>query len=170
MLGRRLRRALEINCVPNCVDLFWMLIERMSRWREAVQAFAHRRSSSMKLVVCLCGLHSVLFALFHLGFWKIFSWKRELQTASISTRAILQIANLRLIYIIVGIAVLCFLFPEDLVSTALGRAFMLGVSLFWVGRRIEQFIFLPYNRWMIHVLSFSFSLGAILFAVPLIRS
>ncbi|CAN5720722.1 hypothetical protein BH10BDE1_BH10BDE1_04290 [soil metagenome] len=124
----------------------------------------------MKSVLFLCGLHSVLFALFHLGFWKIFNWKRELQTASVSTRAILQIANLRLIYLFGGVAVLCFLFPEDLVSTPLGRAFMLGMSLFWVGRLIEQFIFLRYNRLMIHVLSIAFFLGAVLFSVPLIWS
>jgi hypothetical protein len=57
-----------------------------------------------------------------------------------------------------------------MVSTGLGRAFMAGMSLFWLGRLIEQFIFLPYNKPMIHVLSVVFALGAVLFALPLLRN
>ncbi|MBM7093101.1 hypothetical protein JTP67_32280, partial [Streptomyces sp. S12] len=65
---------------------------------------------------------------------------------------------------------LCFLFAEELHSTALGRAVLLGMSLFWVGRTIEQFVFLRINRPMVHVLTALFVLGAVLFAMPLATS
>lgn len=61
---------------------------------------------------------------------------------------------------------LCFAFTRELHATSLGRAVLVGMSLFWVGRTIEQFVFLP----MIHVLTTLFVVGAALFALPLLRS
>ena len=119
------------------------------------------------LLVQLCGLHSFAFALFHLAFWKLFRWKQELQKVGLPTRAITQILNLRLIYLFAGVGVLCFAFTQELHSTALGRALLVFMSLFWVGRTIEQFVFLRINKPMVHVLTVSFVIGAILFALPL---
>ena len=124
---------------------------------------------SRDLLVQLCGLHSFAFALFHLAFWKLFNWKRELQKVGLPTRAITQILNLRLIYFFTGIGVLCLTFTQELHSTALGRALLLFMSLFWVGRTIEQFVFLRINKPLVHVLTVLFVTGAILFALPLLR-
>lgn len=121
----------------------------------------------MKLIVLFAGIHSFGFAIFHAFFWKIFNWRKDLLSSSITTRAIIQIANLRLIYIFILVGIICFVFPEELIQTQLGRALLLGMSLFWLGRLIEQFIFLPYNRLIIHLLSVLFTIGCILFAVPL---
>ncbi|QWP76598.1 hypothetical protein J5226_23985 [Lysobacter sp. K5869] len=117
--------------------------------------------------IYLAGLHSLGFALFHVAFWKLFRWRQTLRTATVADRAIIQILNLRLIYVLLGIAALCFVFPDELQRTALGRAVLLGMSLFWVGRTIEQFVFLRINRPMVHALTALFVLGAVLFAVPL---
>jgi hypothetical protein len=121
----------------------------------------------MKILIFACGVHSIGFAIFHLFFWKIFNWKEDLKTASISTRAIIQIANLRLIYVFIGVGLICFMFPEELSQTRLGNTILFGMSLFWLGRFVEQFIFLRYNRLMIHALSGLFAIGTILFALPL---
>ena len=123
---------------------------------------------SPDLLVQLCGLHSFAFALFHLAFWKLFHWKRELQKVGLPTRAITQILNLRLIYLFAGIGVLCFAFTQELHTTALGRALLGFMSLFWVGRTIEQFVFLRINTPLVHVLSGLFVLGALLCALPLL--
>ncbi len=121
----------------------------------------------MNILMLACAVHSIGFAIFHVFFWKIFRWKTDLKTASVSTRAIIQIANLRLIYLFFGVGVLCLLYPTELQSTQLGKAILAGMSLFWIGRLIEQFIFLPYNRPVIHILSILFLAGAGLFALPL---
>jgi hypothetical protein len=121
----------------------------------------------MKTIVFLCGWYSLGLALFHLSFWKIFGWREELKKASIATRAMLQIFNLRLIYLFLLVAYLCFEFPEDLYRTPLGRAFLGGMCLFWVGRLIEQFVFLRYRHMLIHTLSVVFLIGAALFAAAL---
>lgn len=118
--------------------------------------------------IVLGGLHSLAFAGFHLAFWNLFRWRDTLKTATVADRAILQILNLRLIYVFLGVAVLCFGYTDELHTSALGRALLAGMSLFWVGRTIEQFVFLRVNRPLVHLLTALFVLGAVLFAMPLL--
>lgn len=119
-------------------------------------------------LVFTAGLHSLGFALFHLAFWKLFDWPEALLHTNIATRAVTQILNLRLVYVFLGVAGLCFFLPRDLLDTRLGRVFLAGMSLFWVGRTIEQFVFLRVSRPLVHVLTLLFVTGAVVFAMPLI--
>lgn len=118
-------------------------------------------------LVYLCGVHSLGFAVFHLAFWKLFGWPAALRQTNVATRAVTQIINLRLIYVFLGVAVLCFWLPHDLLTTRLGHALLAGMVLFWLGRLVEQFVFLRYNQPLVHVLTALFALGAVLFALPL---
>lgn len=118
-------------------------------------------------LVYLCGVHSLAFAAFHLAFWKLFDWPAALRQTNAATRAVTQILNLRLIYVFLGVAVLCFWLPRELLTTRLGHALMAGMVLFWLGRLVEQFVFLRYNTPLVHALSGLFVLGALLFALPL---
>lgn len=119
------------------------------------------------LLVRLAGVHSFGFAVFHLAFWKLFDWKRELAKVGLPTRAIAQILNLRLIYLFLGVGVVCFAFPTELHSTPLGRAVLGFMALFWIGRTLEQFVFLRVDHATVHALTVLFVLGAVLFALPL---
>jgi hypothetical protein len=119
-------------------------------------------------ILLLCAAHSFGFALFHLGFWKLFGWPRTLQGTTVANRAIVQIANLQLVWVFLMAGTLCLLFPAELVATPLGRAFLMGMAGFWVLRLIGQFIWLRINHPMVHVLTVLFALGAILFALPLL--
>jgi hypothetical protein len=119
------------------------------------------------LLLDLCALHSFGFALFHAAFWKLFRWPQTLAAAGVANRAIIQIANLRLIYLFLGVAALCVIFPQELRATALGHAVLLGMSAFWVGRSVEQFVFLRINHPGVHALTALFVIGAVLFALPL---
>lgn len=122
---------------------------------------------SREALVFVCGLHSLGFALFHLAFWKLFDWPRVLQSTNAATRAVTQILNLRLIYVFLGVAALCFFLPRDLLDTRLGHAVLAGMSLFWIGRTVEQFVFLRINHALVHALTLAFVVGAALFALPL---
>ena len=42
------------------------------------------------LPLLLCALHSFAFAAFHLAFWRLFGWKRELAKVGLATRAIVE--------------------------------------------------------------------------------
>ena len=121
------------------------------------------------VIVLLCGLHSLGFALFHAAFWKLFRWPLSLRDTTLANRAILQIANVQLIWIFLCVAALCFLFPQALATTPLGRALLAGMSVFWLLRLVVQFVFLRVDSAMVHVLSVLFAVGAVLFALPLLQ-
>nr|WP_255699021.1 hypothetical protein [Luteimonas sp. Y-2-2-4F] len=118
----------------------------------------------------LCAAHSAAFGAFHLLFWRLFDWKRELPKLRPANRAIVQILNLRLTYVFFAVAALCLLYPDELVATPLGRAMLAVMALFWLGRAIEQVVFLRRLRHpAVHALTALFLLGAALFAWPLWR-
>lgn len=122
----------------------------------------------MKTVIFICGLYSIAFAIFHVFFWKLFHWKKELSKLSFANKAIVQILNTRLIYFFLFIAFICFVYPDELLSSNLGKAFLAGISLFWLGRTIEQFVFLKVNNRYVHVLTIIFIAGTVLFALPVL--
>lgn len=114
-----------------------------------------------------CAIHSFAFALFHLGFWSLFKWPRTLMATTLPNRAILQIANLQLVWVFLCVGALCLRFPAELSGTPLGRAVLLGMSGFWLLRLAAQFVWLRVHHPLVHVLSLAFLAGALLFALPL---
>ena len=119
-------------------------------------------------LVLLCGFHALALAVFHMLFWRIFRWKKELAKLSAANSAIMQIFNTRLIYLFLFLAFLCFFYPSELIETRLGQVILAGFSLFWLGRFLEQFVFLrKINHPMVHVLTVIFLIGSVLFALPL---
>lgn len=123
--------------------------------------------TTAELLVRLAGVHSLGFAAFHLAFWRLFGWKRELAQLSTANRAILQILNLRVIYVFLGMGVIALAFTSDLVDTRLGVVLLCFMAVFWLGRALEQFVFLRINDWRVHLLTGLFVLGAALHAVPM---
>lgn len=120
------------------------------------------------ILIYACGLYMIAFAVFHLMFPRLFNWRNDLKKLTLANRAIIQIANFRLIYIFLFVAAICFCFPQELVQTPLGRFLLAGLSLFWLGRTIEQFIFVRVNNVMVHMLTVIFIAGTILFFLPLL--
>lgn len=121
----------------------------------------------MDPLLALCAAHSLGFALFHCGFWKLFDWPHSLRPAGAVNSAVMQILNMRLTYVFLGVAALCLLYPMELRTTPLGRAVLLGMSGFWLGRIIEQFVFVRIDKPLVHLLTVLFALGALVFALPL---
>ena len=119
-------------------------------------------------IIFLCGVYAIGFAVFHTQFWRLFKWRDELAKLSSINRAIMQILNLRIIYLFVFVAVACFVFPDTLANTTFGNFFLIGMSLFCLGRTIEQFIFVKSNHPMAHLLTYLFIIGSILFAIPVL--
>lgn len=99
-------------------------------------------------------------------FWKMFGWTAELQKLRPENSAIVQILNLRLIYVFLAVGVICLAYPLEMRTTVVGRALLVGMSCFWAGRLAEQFIFLRINHWKVHLLSALFLLGTVIFLLP----
>ncbi|KXK40199.1 MAG: hypothetical protein UZ09_BCD002000465 [Bacteroidetes bacterium OLB9] len=124
----------------------------------------------MTLIIYICGFYSLGFALFHIGFWKIFKWNDDLKKLIFANKGIMQILNVQIIYYFLFTAFVCFVFPKELLNTRLGNVFLLGSSLFWLLRTIQQFIFLKTNHYIIHILTVIFIAGTILFALPVLMT
>ena len=122
----------------------------------------------MKLVIYACGLYSLAFALFHIGFWRIFSWTKELKKLSFANKGIMQILNVQIVYYFIFVALMCFIFPSELITTRFGNVFLIGNSLFWLIRTIQQPIFFSINNYKIHLLTIIFLVGFFLFALPVL--
>ena len=120
----------------------------------------------MRTILFICGIYSVLFAISHILFWKLFNWKKELRKLSFTNKAIVQILNTRIIYFFLFVAFICFKYPDELSTSNLGKAFLIGISLFWLGRTIEQLVFFKVNNKYVHILTIIFLLGTLLFALP----
>jgi len=120
----------------------------------------------MILLIYLCGFYSLAFAVFHIGFWKLFNWREDLKKLIFANRGIMQILNIQLIYYFLFTAIVCFVFPAELLNTRLGNVFLLGCSGFWLIRTVQQFIFLRANHFAIHILTVIFIIGTVLFLLP----
>ena len=120
------------------------------------------------LLLDLCGIYNLAFAIFHLFFWKLFKWKEDFRKNSVGNRAIIQILNIRLIYIFLLMAFIYFVYPQQLMETELGLVLLIGFLGFWVGRTIEQFIFLRIKSKMVTILTIIFFFGIFIHLLPLI--
>ncbi|MCL2682881.1 MAG: hypothetical protein FWE63_05280 [Bacteroidales bacterium] len=123
----------------------------------------------MKTVIYLCGFYSLIFAVFHMGFWKMFKWAEELKKLDIVNKAVMEVLNIQIIFIFLFISTICFVFPNELRSTKMGHIVLLGCSLFWLIRIVNQFIFFEINVGT-YVLTAIFVIGVVIFALPVFRS
>jgi hypothetical protein len=122
----------------------------------------------METIIVIGGFYNIAFALFHFGFWRMFKWNRELKKLSFANKGIVQILNIQISYYFILTALICFVFPLELLTTKLGNWFLIGNSIFWLIRTIQQFIFLRANHYKIHILTFIFLIGTVLFLLPVL--
>lgn len=122
----------------------------------------------MKNLIYLCGLHSLSFAIFHMTFWKLFNWKTDLRELSYVNSSIIQLLNMRIIYVFLFVAFICFIFPTELLNSKLGNVFLTGMSIFWIGRTFDQFIFMKTFNRSVKIMLTLFIIGATLFIVPVL--
>lgn len=125
----------------------------------------------MKTLLIIGGIHSLFFGVFHCMFWSKLHWKKELKKINPINGAVMQILNLRLIYIFFLHSLLCLFFANELLHTALGNFLLGGSALFWLGRTIEQFIYsrqLPFKNPVNRTLTLMFIAGTIIYAIPLL--
>jgi tryptophan-rich sensory protein len=121
-----------------------------------------------KLLLVLPGVFDLAFAVFHLGFWRIFGWREELPRLSFANRGILQVLNLCLTYVFVVMAATCLLVADDLTTSGLGRFLLGSFALFWALRAIYQPVFFGLKHPLSIGLFVAFLLGTAIHLLPLL--
>jgi len=118
--------------------------------------------------IMIGGVYSLGFAIFHLMFWRIFRWKKDLSRLTFINRSVMQILNLCLTFMFLVIAYVSFFHSSELVQTNLGKTLLVGFSLFWFLRMIEQVIFFGIRNSISIILTLIFLFGCVIYLVPLI--
>lgn len=97
--------------------------------------------ATLLYVIIAAGLFNLGMAVFHLAFWRVFRWNDDLPRLRPVNRAIVQVLNLCLTFLLAFFACVLLAFPSEVVMTALGRFLLLGLSAFWLVRAIYQPMF-----------------------------
>lgn len=110
------------------------------------------------------GVFNLALAAFHLLFWRLFDWPKSIAQSGMINRGVTQILNLAVTYFFVVFSVVCFLFPAELVSTALGNFLLLAMAAFWIARALLQPLFFGLRHFLSIALFGVFIAGAIIHA------
>jgi hypothetical protein len=124
----------------------------------------------MKTLIIIGGFYNLAFAIFHVLFWKMFRWKRELSSLSIINRSVMQILNSRLIFVFFVFAYVSFFYADELLATSIGKGLLFAIALFWFGRAIEQIIFFGLRRGLSIAFFVVFLIGAAIYFYPFMRT
>lgn len=123
----------------------------------------------MKKLILAGGIYNLFFALYHCGFWKMFNWSAELEKLDFNNKWVMQVLNIQTIYYFIFTAVICFVFKNELLTTKVGKWFLIGTAGFWFIRAMEQFVYWEMGAASTIIMVLFFLLGSILFLIPAIR-
>ncbi len=114
------------------------------------------------------GLFNLAFAVFHLFFWKLFDWQKDLASLTPVNRSVMQILNLCLTFMILLMAYVSLFLPHELLAARLGTTLLIAFALFWFLRMLEQIFLFEVKGWLSVVFTVLFLLGSILYVLPLL--
>ncbi len=121
----------------------------------------------MKTLIIIGGFLWLAVFLFHVLFWNIFDWKRDLNNLTDVNKAVMQVLNLSLMVVFLIFAYISIFHTDELLTTGLGKSILVGIVLFGVFRAIEQVIFFDLKQVRSKVVLFVALLGTMLYLIPL---
>jgi len=114
------------------------------------------------------GIFHFGFAVFHLFFWRLFNWKKDLTRLTFVNRAVMQILNLCLTFVFLVVGYISIFYSNELLTTNLGKVILVAISAFWFFRTIEQIIFFGVKEIRSNILTIIFIVGFIIYLIPIL--
>ena len=124
---------------------------------------------SNEAIIYSGGIYNLILIVFHLLFWKLFDWRKDLSSLSHINRAIMQVLNLSLTFVFLIFAYVSFFHHSELLITKLGRSLLILMAIFWLLRAIEQIVFFGFRSHISKAFFMFFMLGAVIYTLPLFR-
>jgi len=90
------------------------------------------------LLIRIAGVVSILFTLFHAGFYWIFKWSQTLTVMNPTDRGILLTFNLVGIILLLYSVILSLGFARQLIETTVGKSLLLFFTLFYLVRIFSE--------------------------------
>jgi hypothetical protein len=113
------------------------------------------------------GYYCFAFALFHMLFWKIFRWRQDLHRLTPTNRGIMQVLNLRLIYVFLFFGYISLRYQQELLFTSFGECIVIAIALFWFFRAVEQIVFFGIKNGVSLAMFIVFLIGGGLYTLTL---
>lgn len=119
-------------------------------------------------VILIGGIYNIILLVFHIFFWEIFNWKKDLQRITFLNSSIMQILNISLSFVFVIFAYISILYASELNSTPLGNIILKLISFFWFFRALQQIYFFGVKNKYSLLLFIGFIMGAIIYIYPVL--
>jgi hypothetical protein len=98
-----------------------------------------------KAVLCAGGAFNLLLALFHMMFWKALHWAEELPKLSRDNAAIMQVANIIIIFMLLYFAFMSFMMARRGTGDFYSKSIILCIMGFYSIRLIAGYPFFGYS-------------------------
>lgn len=113
------------------------------------------------LLLIIGSIYHLGFALFHLGFWRIFGWKKDLARLQPINSAVMPVLNICLMFVFLAVAYLSFFCRADLAGgSLLGKTILGLIAGFWLVRAVLQYVYFSRTLLISHILFVVFLAGA----------
>jgi len=103
------------------------------------------KTQTKLLLIHIAGVFSILFTLFHAGFYWIFNWSKTLIVMNPIDKAILLTFNLIGILLLLYSVILSLGFARQLIETTVGKSLLLFFTLFYVVRIFSEFAYFGFR-------------------------
>ena len=120
----------------------------------------------MEILIKVGGYYNIVLVIFHLLFWHIFDWNKELRSLSPVNRSIMPVINLSLTLVFVIFAYISLRHTEEILNSPMGRSLLLFMALFWLARSLMQVIFFKLRHWLSFAFLGYFLIGTLLYGIP----
>ncbi len=113
------------------------------------------------------GIYHLFFFFFHAMFWRFgfLNWQEELPRMSKTNRAVIQMLAVAVCVFLLITAYLSLRYPQELLTTGLGRDLLVGIALFWLTRLIGEFSFKAHSDSSPAIVAVC-TLGILLYLLP----
>jgi hypothetical protein len=98
-----------------------------------------------RLLLRIAGVFSILFTLFHAGFYWMFKWAETLSVLNPTDRAILLTFNLICILLLMYSVILALGLTRQLIETVIGKSLLLFFTTFYLVRIIAEFVYFRFQ-------------------------
>lgn len=97
------------------------------------------------LLIRIAGYLTILFTLFHAGFYWIFHWSETLACMNATDRGILLTFNLTSVILLVYSVILSLGYTAQLIETVAGKSVLLFFSSFYLARIYSEFAYFGFK-------------------------
>lgn len=91
------------------------------------------------------GAFNFMLALFHLSFWKTQNWAEELPRLSADNAAIMQVANIVMVYVLLYFSVMSFVIARRVKMDGTAKSILLCIAGFYALRLLAGYPFFGFD-------------------------